>query len=303
MVSSAGWMPPLAGCGRRNGLDPVLPRASDAPVIVGMIVGLAYFYLVPLPLLAMPGLVWFGLLAWKRLDAALALLPLTFPFWYVPKRLFDDKVFPLSEIALAICVVLAITQFALLLGRPPRTNSWLSWIRAGVRAGAGWWRRHLGAALTVGIALLVLGVSLGVLVARRPPDALRAWRWEIAEPLIYFALLLYYGRSMRTIALSVWSFLGGALLVAALAVVQVLWLHVTFLPIAQGNRLVHYAAAAGAFPRATAIIYGSANSLGTWLARALPLALALACAASSSRPVRMVAWLLAAGLSAGTLLE
>jgi putative inorganic carbon (hco3(-)) transporter len=260
----------------------------EALIIAVMVLGLAYFYLIPWPLLALPGLICFGFFAWKRLDIALALLPLTFPFWYVPKRLFEDKVFPLSEIILAVCVLLAFTQLALAwlrLSLSPR--AWLLRLQSGVR----WLVRHLGPLVISGTVLFVIGVSLGVVVARRRPEALRAWRWEIAEPLVYFALLLCYGRSRRAITLLVWSFLGGALIVAALAVVQVLWLHVTFTPIAHGNRLVHYAV--GSTPRATAIIYGSANSLGAWLARALPLAVALACAASTRRSVRIATWILA----------
>src|SRR5215469_2697149 len=89
----------------------------EALMIAAMVFGLAYFYLIPWPLLALPGLIWFGLLAWRRLDIALALLPLTFPFWYVPKRLFDNKVFPLSEIVLAICVALALARLVLALRR------------------------------------------------------------------------------------------------------------------------------------------------------------------------------------------
>ena len=63
-----------------------------------------------MPLLALPGLICFGFFAWKRLDIALALLPLTFPFWYVPKRLFEDKVFPLSEIILAVLSPVIVTS-------------------------------------------------------------------------------------------------------------------------------------------------------------------------------------------------
>jgi O-antigen ligase len=82
--------------------------------------------------------------------------------------------------------------------------------------------------------------------------------------------------------------------VALLAAGQVLWFHVTFLPIADSNRLVPYLGAPGSPPRATAIIYGSANNLGTWLARALPLALALAGSSGASRRVRVVSAVMAA---------
>jgi putative inorganic carbon (HCO3(-)) transporter len=263
----------------------------EVVTVTAMVLCLAYFYVVPLPLLALPGMILFAALAWSRLDVAVSLLPLTFPFWYVPKRLIDDKVFPLSEIVLAVCVALAFTQLAMILYRKPWTREpWREEMRLGIER----WLGRLGPLLVAGIALLVVGVTLGVFVARRHPEALRAWRWEIAEPLVYFFLVLGFGRSQRAVALLVWSFLGSALLVALLAAGQVLWFHVTFLPIADANRLVPYLGAPGTSPRATAIIYGSANNLGTWLARALPLALALACGSSAARWVRLAAGILAA---------
>jgi O-antigen ligase len=163
-----------------------------------------------------------------------------------------------------------------------------------MRLGLGRWLRRLGPLLVAGMALLVAGVTLGVLVARRHPEALRAWRWELVEPLVFFFLVLGCGRSQRAVALLVWSFLGSALLVALLAAGQVLWFHVTFLPIADGNRLVPYLGAPGSPARATAIIYGSANNLGAWLARALPLALALAGSSGAGRRVRVVSAVMAA---------
>lgn len=271
-------------------VDPrfALPEDNIVPIACGIILSLAYFYLTPISLLALPGLLCFGYLAWRRLDVALALMPLTFPFWYVPKELILGKVFPLSEIALAVCIAIAIVQLGLSARRSPSLGEAL----ARLRCELGWWRTNAGLLIIVGAALLFLGTSLGVMVALRRSDALRAWRWEVVEPIVYFMLVLHYGRSRSALALLVWSFLGGAALVAVLAVVQVLWLHVTFTPLAHGNRLIPYAAATGAVPRATAFIYGSANSLGTWLARALPLALALAVAAAS-RQVRAIAAVLA----------
>jgi O-antigen ligase len=260
----------------------------ELATIGAMVLGLAYFYCVPVPVLALPGLLLFAVLAWSRLDMALALLPLTFPFWYVPKRLFGDKVFPLSEIVLALCVVLALVQLVLGL----RRGNFSPISPASIRAGLVYWRSRLGGYISAGVLLLLVGVSVGVVGARRQPEALRAWRWEIAEPLVYFALLLTCGPRRRTVWLLVWSFLGSALLVSILAAVQVLWLHVTFLPIADDNRLIHTVTTSGVVPRATAIIYGSANSLGTWLARTLPLALALALASTARRWVRLVAGVL-----------
>src|SRR5215469_17826790 len=141
---------------------------AELVAIGAMVLGLAYFYCVPAPVLALPGLLLFAVLAWSYLDIALALLPLTFPFWYVPKRLFDNKVFPLSEIVLAICVLLAIAHLALVWSRrplPPRI--WFSAIRSGI----GWLVRQLGILVVSGTVLFVIGVSLGVQVALRRPEA------------------------------------------------------------------------------------------------------------------------------------
>src|SRR5260221_439440 len=85
---------------------------ADAAVIAGMVLSLAAYYVVPAPLLCLPPLLVFGVLAWFRLEAALCLLPLTFPFWYVPKQVAGQVVFPLSEIVLAVCAAVALAQGA-----------------------------------------------------------------------------------------------------------------------------------------------------------------------------------------------
>ncbi|MGZ3582898.1 MAG: hypothetical protein ACXWP6_09230, partial [Ktedonobacterales bacterium] len=59
-------------------------RQNEGLIAAGMVMSLAYYYVVPLPLAALPGLLCFAVMAWLRLDLALCLLPLTFPFWYVP---------------------------------------------------------------------------------------------------------------------------------------------------------------------------------------------------------------------------
>ncbi|HEU5438574.1 MAG TPA: O-antigen ligase family protein [Ktedonobacterales bacterium] len=245
----------------------------------GMVAGLAYYYLVPNPLLALPGLALFAMLAWRRLDLALCLLPLTFPFWFVPKRVAGQAVFPLSEVALAICVALAAIQLIWratrrtlavgIRGAPPQIVGTELRRRARVAAG------RAGPLLLLGAGLLLVGVTLGVLVAVRPREALRAWRWEVVEPLLYAGLLLAYVRPAVARRWLVASMVATAALVAALAIVQVAWLRVTFTPLAAGSRLVALSSDVDGVLRATGIIYGSGNSLGALLERALPLALAL----------------------------
>lgn len=285
----------------------------EAATLAGLVVALAYYYAVPSPLLSLPGLIVFAALAWRRLDLALGLLPLTFPFWYVPKRVFGHTVFPLSEIALGVCVVVALGYGLRWLTRDdvPRRLAHMcrAWPGTLGRVLASWRQRASGGrasglrevraflagitlrvALATGAGLFVLGTAIGVLIARLPHEALRAWRWEVAEPLLYLALLLIFARRRETVRVLVWSFLAAAALMAALAAVQVFWLHATFTPLADGNRLVPYATATGGMPRATAFFYGSGNSLGAEMGRALPLAVALALAKGAiSRRARALA--------------
>jgi O-antigen ligase len=252
-----------------SGWLPAVRARRERFVLAGLILGLAYYYVVPSPLLALPGLLLFVLLTWRRLDLALCLLPLTFPFWYVPKRVTGSVVFPLSEVALAVCVAVALARLLL---RPRASLKALRLrLRRRVRASVG----RAGPDVLLGAVLLLLGLTLGVLVARRPHEALRAYRWVIVEPLVYFVLVVAYARGPRAAMRLVWSFVGSAVVLAALATLQVTALHVTFAPIAEGNRLLPYDIGGGV-PRATAFIYGSGNNLGAWLERALPLALALA---------------------------
>lgn len=253
-------------------------RAMDDRALVGgMVLSLAEFYVVPVPFLALPGLLLFAALAWRRLDRALCLLPLTFPFWYVPKRVIGHVVSPLSEIALAVCLAVALAREAWVVLPPsssPRRAARQLVLRLLRRAHVA--GERIGLWVALGAGLLLLGAAIGVLVARRPHEALRSFRWEIVEPLLYLGLVAAYARGRGAARLLAWAFLASALLVALLADVQVLWLHVVFTPLAQGNRLVSFLDARGHVPRATGILYGDANSLGAWLERALPLALALA---------------------------
>ncbi len=261
-------------CGRICPLD-------GAWHIAGLIASLAYYYLVPSPLLALPGLAVFAYLTWRRLDIALCLLPLSFPYWYVPKRVFGSTVFPLSEIALAVCAAMALGRILPALRSPSGRVRWARRLRLALA--------HLGPWLTLGGALLAAGTLIGVLVAVRPREALRAYRWEVAEPMLYLLLILLFARRRSSARLLVWSFLGSALVVALLAALQVGWLHVTFTPLAQGNRLVPYQTATGSIPRATALIYGSGNSLGAWIERALPIAVALVVSRDVARRERLLA--------------
>lgn len=273
--------PAMPGASSQRPRGPVIRGAPEWALIAGIVASLAYYYAVPSPLLSLPGLVIFAALTWLRLDLALCLLPLTFPFWYVPKRVFGHTVFPLSEIALMVCVAVAVLYGVRRFMRWARRREEVlltQLLAIAMRKALGIVRSataRVGLPLAIGAALFLAGTTIGVLVAGRPHEALRAWRWEVAEPLVYLALVLLFARRRSAARLLIWSFLGLALLVAALAAVQVFWLHVTFTPLADGSRLVPYVTATGGVPPTTALIYVSGNSFGGWVGRALPLALAL----------------------------
>ncbi|HEY7983747.1 MAG TPA: O-antigen ligase family protein [Ktedonobacterales bacterium] len=266
---------------------PHLPAPSAAPgaaairalwrderaIAGGLALALALYYLVPSPLLSLPFLLAYAALAWRRLDLALCLLPLAFPFWYVPKRALPHAVFPLSEIALAVCVAVALARAARGGDWQRGTRRWVARLRA-LAGWVGWpWLWALAVFLAAGV--------LGVLVARRPHEALRAWRWEVLEPPLYLALLLLHARRPRARCWLVGALLASAALLALLAVAQVALLHVTVAPIAAGNRVVPLPLEPGGY-RATAFLYGSGNALAAYLERAAPFALALALAPAAA---------------------
>ncbi len=245
-------------------------RRERALLPLGLTLALAAYYLTPSAALSLLWLALVVALAWRSPRVALALLPLTFPFWFVPKRVYGHLVFPLSEVVLAVIV-------AVVAGRVARRFRARGSVRGERLKRVAWaLLARVGPVTALGGALLLVGMTLGVLIARRPHDALRAWRWEIAEPLVYLLLAAWYLRGPRWARLTLWAFVVSGLLIAALATAQTLGWHVTFAPAAVGARLIAYPPAPTGPYRATAIIYGSGNSAGAWLERALPVALAIA---------------------------
>src|SRR5437588_3165612 len=88
------------------------------------------------PLYSLPFLLIFALLSWYRLSFAVALLPLSFPYYYIQKTIYQTTVhgkthtiaFSLVEIALWTCIAVACLQIlfqAVFLQR--RWSYWLSW--------------------------------------------------------------------------------------------------------------------------------------------------------------------------------
>jgi putative inorganic carbon (HCO3(-)) transporter len=239
----------------------------ETAMTLALLGALAIYYVSPSPLIALPALVVYAALAGLRLDLAVCLLPLAFPFWYVPKRVLGHTVFPLSEIALAVCLGMALVREGRRLVHRAGRRQLLARLRAQVA--------RLRWPLLLAIAAFLASGALGVLVARRPREALRDLRWEMIEPLLYLLLLLLYARGPRALPRLVWAFLGSAALLAALGLLQSALVHVTFSPLEAGNRLVPLLPAADGTYRATAFVYGSGNSLAAYVERAVPLVVAM----------------------------
>src|SRR6266849_2514820 len=65
------------------------------------------------PLISLPFLLIFAVLCWYRLPFAIALIPLSLPYYLQQKTIISHYSFSITEIALMTCVVVALSQFLL----------------------------------------------------------------------------------------------------------------------------------------------------------------------------------------------
>src|SRR5690349_1368045 len=86
------------------------PFWRDRLVEGGLVLSMMLYYLIHSPLLSLPFLLIFTLLSWYRLSFAIALLPLTLPYYLeaYQKTVVGSAMFSLTEIALSICVVVGL---------------------------------------------------------------------------------------------------------------------------------------------------------------------------------------------------
>src|SRR3984893_92412 len=107
---------------QKRGWQRLSPFWQNRLVEAGMILSLGCYYVVGNsnlgggrlftlnPLLSLPFLLVFALLAWYRLPFAIALLPITIPYYYLEKPVYSHYQFELAEIALGVCVAIALIQ-------------------------------------------------------------------------------------------------------------------------------------------------------------------------------------------------
>lgn len=241
------------------------PFWHDRLIEAGLILSMGLYYLVgnsslgagpflhiPPYLYSLPFLAIFFCLSWYRLPFAVALLPLALPYYLTQKTVFmygsHTFDFGLGEISLAICVLVALAQFLL---HGSRWRHYLSW--RDLRALLGPFSAPI---LIFGVAALV---SVGVAVVRA--TALRAFREEVFDPLLYVLLALCCLRTRQDLQRLAGAFLGSALIIALVGLVQYFFFAGSLQTSFDGSR--------------ARAMYGSANSIGLFFNYALPFGMAL----------------------------
>lgn len=234
----------------------------DRSIELGMVLSMGLYYVIGNanlahtgfflhlnPLFALPFLLIFVILCWYRLSFAVALLPLTLPYYLLPKTVYSHYNFSLEEIALWICLGVAVVQLIIWQGTWPY---WLSWREIRNRIGL----------FSIPIAVFVAAAALSVVFAYDSHVALRAFREEVFDPMLFLVLMLYCFRSLQDIIRLVCAFLASAFIVGLLGIVQYLFFRYTLIPDVDG------------LVRITSV-YGSANDIGIFFDYTVPFALTL----------------------------
>ena len=206
------------------------------------------------PLLSLPFLLIFALLCWYRLPFAIALLPLSLPYYLPP---FQKEVlsighyradFSLVEVTLWTCVAVALVQAAV------QRRNWayrLSWAEM---------RERIGPFL-LPIVLFLAMAAFSIVIAYNRATAARSFREEVLGPLVYLVLALFYLRTRSDVKRLLYAMVGTALIIALFAIVQYVFFKKTLPLESDGIRRVH-------------TVYGSANSIGLLLDYTLPIGFA-----------------------------
>jgi putative inorganic carbon (HCO3(-)) transporter len=213
------------------------------------------------PLYSLPLLFIFALLSWYRLPFAVALLPLSFPYYYIQKIVYQTTVngkthtvaFSLVEITLWTCIGVACLQIlfhALFLRRP--WSYGLSWKEGRNRIGP----------FVFPILVFLLAALLANFIAYSRADALRALREEVVDPLLYLLLILACLRSYQDVKRLLIALFGMGFVIALLGILQDLFLRNLIKPDASGLIRI-------------TTVYGSGNNIGLLFDYALPIGLAL----------------------------
>ena len=201
------------------------------------------------PLISLPFLLICAVLCWYRLPFAIALIPLSLPYYLQQKTMISHFSFSITEIALLTCVVVALSQFLLQRGN---WRYYLSWRELRGRLGP----------FTLPIVVFLLMAGISVFIAFSQRVALRAYREEVLEPILYVFLAMYCLRTRQDVARLLIAMLISGLAVALIGIAQYFFFRSQLVLESDGIRRVH-------------AMYGSANSIGLFFDYVLPIGLAL----------------------------
>ena len=215
------------------------------------------------PLSSLPFLLIFAVLCWYRLPFAVALLPLSLPYYLQQKQVVSHYEFSLVEITLATCVLVALLQ---ILVQRQRWPYWSSLTQLRSRLGP----------FIVPVLLFLFIAAFSILIAFRHDFALRAFREEVFDPLVYVLLALTCLRTRQDVTRLLGALLGTGLIIAGLGLVQMVFFRNT-LKLEDGVRRIY-------------AVYGSANSIGLLFDYVLPIGFAMLLARVSLR-LRLIALL------------
>lgn len=239
------------------------PFWHDRLVEGALIVSMALYYIVGNinlgkgylfhldPLFSLPFLLIFALLCWYRLNIALALLPLALPYYLLQKTVFSHYAFSITEIALGVCVLVFLLQLVFQHDRWHLTSLWRDL------------RAYLGP-FALPILVFLLAAAFSIVIAYDRHVALRAFREEVFDPLVYLLLVIFCLRTRRDIVRLLLALLATAFVVALIGFVQYFVLKDLFanVPALNESDRVH-------------AMYGSANSIGLLFDYTLPIGFAL----------------------------
>ncbi len=215
------------------------------------------------PLVSLPFLLIFAVLCWYRLPFAVALLPFSLPYYLQQKLVFSHYEFSLVEITLATCVLVALLQ---LLMQRRRWPYWTSLRLLYSRVGP----------FSIPIFLFFFIAAFSILIAFRHDLALRAFREEVFDPLVYVLLALTCLRTRHDVTRLLGAMIGTGLIVAGIGLVQAAFFRNT-LQLEDSVRRI-------------SAVYGSANSIGLLFDYVLPIGFAILFAKVSQR-LRLIALL------------
>lgn len=254
-------LPPAAHVWLRG----LTPFWHDRVIEAGLVLSMGLYYLVgnvnfgassilhiPPYAYSFPFLAIFACLCWYRLSFAVALLPLALPYYFTQKTVFSYGAhrldFGLGEISVAVCALVAVGQM-LVYGRNWRYR--LSWAEL---------RQRLGP-FSIPILAFVVAALISIAVAVERTTALRAFREEVFDPLVYVLLVLCCLRTRQDLQRLIGAFFGSAFLIAIIGLLQYVLAPVHPQQLSDSNR-AH-------------AVYGSANSIGLFFDYILPFGMAL----------------------------